>query len=82
VGYVEGYNILILGIYKFLYPISFLEKIDNFGVLLPYKMHFLLNKEINSEYPLLSIDNILKSSFVTLQKKYFFKKEGHFVKWP
>jgi hypothetical protein len=39
VGYVEGYNILILGIYKFLYPISFLEKMDNFGVLLPYKKH-------------------------------------------
>jgi hypothetical protein len=41
VGYVEGYNILILGIYKFLYPISFLEKVDNFGVILPCKMHFL-----------------------------------------
>jgi hypothetical protein len=42
VGYVEGYNILFLGIYKFLYPIlyPFLEKYDNFGVLLPYKMHF------------------------------------------
>jgi hypothetical protein len=24
------------------YPISFLEKIDNFGVLLPYKMHFFV----------------------------------------
>jgi hypothetical protein len=35
-GYVEGYDILILGIFKVLsYPISFIEKNYNFWVLLP-----------------------------------------------
>jgi hypothetical protein len=56
-GYIEVYDILSIGISKFYvlsYPIFFLEQIDNFGVLLPYKMHFFvsLNTEINCEFPL------------------------------
>jgi hypothetical protein len=70
-GYVEGYDILILGISRFYilsYPLSFLEKIDNVGVLLLMINAFtlqnaffvLLNTEINCEFPLYLIGNILK----------------------
>jgi hypothetical protein len=52
---------------------------------LPYKMHFfLINTEINCEYPLLNyvykLTIFYKVPLLPYQKKYFFKKEGNFVK--
>jgi hypothetical protein len=52
-GYVEGYDILISGIPKF-YILSYRSYIlfrTNLSFLV-YKMHFLLNTEINCEYAL------------------------------
>jgi hypothetical protein len=63
VGYVEGYNILILGLYKFWYPILsyilFRKNWQFWGTFALQNAFFLLNTEINCEYPLLNYVNKL-----------------------